>query len=81
MTYYKERQAARSRGQMFYIGVDCPYEHGGQRYVSTNDCVSCAKIRSSRAKQNFRRTRKGVAVPKADQKPGGEPEEHYVLEM
>lgn len=42
------RQLARSNGAKAYIGKPCPYGHDGERYVSTGQCIECAKSDSAR---------------------------------
>lgn len=44
---YDQRMIAQERGEKTYQGNPCTYGHGGERYVGTNKCVGCHRIRSS----------------------------------
>lgn len=38
--------AAIAAGAISYIGSDCRLAHGGRRYVSTNDCIECGRLKN-----------------------------------
>ena len=51
MKYDTPRHQAIKLGQKRYIGLDCPREHGGERFVATQRCVKCHYEKKNAAKK------------------------------
>ena len=58
MKYDTPRLRAKAAGLKRYIGLDCPYNHGGERYVYNQTCVKCKKIHKVKARKKAALERK-----------------------
>lgn len=59
----KARDAARARGEQFYVsGRPCSRGHVGPRYVANQTCLDCSKEQQRRAEETRRARRESDAV-------------------
>lgn len=48
----EDRRTAKEEGRKTYSGNDCTQFHGGERYVSNNNCVQCQKLNNKRYRED-----------------------------
>ena len=57
------REVAKARGEKFYLGMPCPKNHKpATRYVSTNICVECQRIKDGGSLRKRKREERKIVV-------------------
>lgn len=57
------REVAKARGEKFYLGMPCPKNHKpANRYVSTNICVECQRIKDGGSLRKRKREERKIVV-------------------